>query len=349
MRHLMRRAADAMERPEAELRIALAIRSGSERARLVEQLALLMPRERALVALLLGREPPPTTLDRREDAERLAALPLVLSSLPALALVVGAPEGLAFATRLAELCPPLPIAVVTSATLDATSLPSRTRDLLREGVLLPITATPPASPTARSPERSPEPAADGAPSRPSSADAATETSSETEITEAETETTERADRAAAAAWLAAHGADDELFALLDQASHALDASDDIAAEARARSAAELFLYRAFALVPTLRGRFELNGTLARDFGGRPLEIDLLARAERVALELDGFFHFQDASRYRRDRRKDWVLQRDGYVVMRWLAEDVVGDLETIIARVSDCVRWRETGEPGDHP
>jgi len=42
----------------------------------------------------------------------------------------------------------------------------------------------------------------------------------------------------------------------------------------------------------------------------------------LAVELDGAQHLADRDAYRRDRRKDQVLQENGYFVLRFLAEDV---------------------------
>ena len=41
--------------------------------------------------------------------------------------------------------------------------------------------------------------------------------------------------------------------------------------------------------------------------------------------------------YRRDRTKDWELQRRGFVVLRFLAEDVIPQLEMIRDRILDAV------------
>jgi very-short-patch-repair endonuclease len=46
-----------------------------------------------------------------------------------------------------------------------------------------------------------------------------------------------------------------------------------------------------------------------------LEVDLLCADSRVAVELDGAQHLADAAAYRRDRRKDQLLQENGYLVL----------------------------------
>ena len=47
----------------------------------------------------------------------------------------------------------------------------------------------------------------------------------------------------------------------------------------------------------------------------------------------GSRHFDDKNAYRRDRRKDELLQDEGYFVLRFLAEDVMSDLGTVIDRI----------------
>jgi very-short-patch-repair endonuclease len=67
---------------------------------------------------------------------------------------------------------------------------------------------------------------------------------------------------------------------------------------------------------------------------------------RLAVELDGFFHFLGPDGYRRDRRKDWELQRHGYLVLRFLAEDVVARLEEILDTILAAVELRRAAHPG---
>lgn len=105
----------------------------------------------------------------------------------------------------------------------------------------------------------------------------------------------------------------------------------------ARSAAERFLFEFLESLPETTGRFELNGTLDFRFGSRPAEVDILCRSPRVAIELDGYFHFVTSDRYRRDRSKDWELQRRGFIVLRFLAEDVLPQLDQIRDRILDAL------------
>ena len=61
-----------------------------------------------------------------------------------------------------------------------------------------------------------------------------------------------------------------------------------------------------------------------------LEVDLLCADARVAVELDGAQHLGDPIAYRRDRRKDQLLQENGYFVLRLLAEDVRKELDAVL-------------------
>jgi very-short-patch-repair endonuclease len=69
-----------------------------------------------------------------------------------------------------------------------------------------------------------------------------------------------------------------------------------------------------------------------DASGR-LEVDLLCAEARVVIELDGAQHLSDAEAYRRDRRKDALLQENGYFVLRFLAEDAGKQLDQILDTV----------------
>jgi very-short-patch-repair endonuclease len=53
----------------------------------------------------------------------------------------------------------------------------------------------------------------------------------------------------------------------------------------------------------------------------------------IAIELDGAQHLADADAYRRDRRKDALLQQHGYLVLRFLAEDAGKQLDHVLDAV----------------
>ena len=69
--------------------------------------------------------------------------------------------------------------------------------------------------------------------------------------------------------------------------------------------------------------------IAFDGWGR-MEIDLLRADSRLVVEVDGAQHLADPVAYRRDRRKDQLLQENGYLVLRHLAEDLVTELDSVL-------------------
>jgi very-short-patch-repair endonuclease len=126
--------------------------------------------------------------------------------------------------------------------------------------------------------------------------------------------------------------------------------------ARARSASEAFLYRRFETLAETKGRFRLNAELPIPFDHRGvMEVDFLCVESGVVIELDGSQHLADAEAYRRDRRKDALLQRHGYFVLRFLAEDAGRQLDAILDTVLAALqqrgerRMRRSGEVESRP
>jgi very-short-patch-repair endonuclease len=110
---------------------------------------------------------------------------------------------------------------------------------------------------------------------------------------------------------------------------------------RARSASEAFLFRRLETLTETKGRFRLNERLPISFDGSgALEVDLLCADSRVAIELDGAQHLTDRDAYRRDRRKDQLLQENGYFVLRFLAEDVGKELDRVLDAVLRAIGRR---------
>jgi superfamily II DNA or RNA helicase/very-short-patch-repair endonuclease len=100
---------------------------------------------------------------------------------------------------------------------------------------------------------------------------------------------------------------------------------------RARSATEAFLFRRLETLEATRGRFRLNAPLPIPFDGQgQMEVDFLCAEARLAIEIDGGQHLADADAYRRDRRKDQLLQESGYFVLRFLAEDAGKHLDLVL-------------------
>ena len=56
--------------------------------------------------------------------------------------------------------------------------------------------------------------------------------------------------------------------------------------------------------------------------------------------MDGAQHLADAVAYRRDRRKDHLLQENGYLVLRCLAEDVGKELDMVLDTILRAISQR---------
>jgi superfamily II DNA or RNA helicase/very-short-patch-repair endonuclease len=125
------------------------------------------------------------------------------------------------------------------------------------------------------------------------------------------------------------GVDTPLASLFVHAARAMPENAEGAA--RARSATEAFLYRRLNTLRETNGLFRVNVALPIPFDGvGTLEVDLLCPDARLAIELDGGQHLADPLAYRRDRRKDQLLQENGYFVLRFLAEDVGRELSAVL-------------------
>ncbi len=121
---------------------------------------------------------------------------------------------------------------------------------------------------------------------------------------------------------------------------------DAQGAARARSASETFLYRRLETLAATAGRFRLNVELPIPFDGRGrMEVDLLCTGARLAIELDGGQHLGDADAYRRDRRKDALLQENGYLVLRFLADDVGMHLDQVLDTILRTLAHQEHRQP----
>ena len=109
-----------------------------------------------------------------------------------------------------------------------------------------------------------------------------------------------------------------------------------------KSAQERFLFQLLEHTADLTGRFQLNAEPGFPFGNQPAAVDLLNSQLKIAVEIDGYHHFTSADRYRRDRRKDYALQQHGFLVLRFLAEDVVPRMQTVLQAIREAVHLRES-------
>jgi len=85
----------------------------------------------------------------------------------------------------------------------------------------------------------------------------------------------------------------------------------------------------------------------------PFVVDFYCPSARLAIELDGAAHDSDsAGRY--DERRSQYLRRNGIVVVRFMNEDVLKNLEGVLAAIRECLsdaqglesRAREPHHPG---
>lgn len=147
--------------------------------------------------------------------------------------------------------------------------------------------------------------------------------------------------------LIADGVDVALADLFFEATHgswfqAAPTADDEGAD-RARSASEAFFYQRLQTLPETKARFQLNAHLPIPFNQRSsMEVDFLEPSLRLVIEIDGDQHLADAEAYRSDRRKDALLQENGYFVLRFLANDIgkrLGDiLDQVLRTMSNLQR-----------
>ena len=143
------------------------------------------------------------------------------------------------------------------------------------------------------------------------------------------------DYAASVRRLTRDGVDAPLANLFVQTTRVPSAAD------RARSASETFIFQRLQSLPETTGLFQLNAKLAIPFDGwSEMEVDLYAPEHRLAIEIDGPQHLTDPAAYRRDRRKDALLQENGCLVLRFLAEDLGKHLDATLDAILRAVAHR---------
>lgn len=100
---------------------------------------------------------------------------------------------------------------------------------------------------------------------------------------------------------------------------------------RARSASERFLFYRLETLPQTKGLFRLNVELDIPFDGwGRMEVDFVCVAAKIVIELDGAQHLDSIDAYRKDRRKDLLLQENGYIILRFLTEDLGKRLNNVL-------------------
>jgi superfamily II DNA or RNA helicase/very-short-patch-repair endonuclease len=112
------------------------------------------------------------------------------------------------------------------------------------------------------------------------------------------------------------------------------ATDQSKGPNKTRSASEKFLFERLQTLPATQDQFQLNQPLPIPFNDRStMEVDFLCPHLKLALELDGDQHLNDPAAYRRDRRKDALLQENGYFILRFLTTDLGKNLDQVLDRI----------------
>jgi very-short-patch-repair endonuclease len=125
-----------------------------------------------------------------------------------------------------------------------------------------------------------------------------------------------------------------------------DPTAEAEGEARARSASEAFLYRRLQTLPGTKDHFRLNVELPISFDNAGhMEVDFLCAELGLVLELDDDQHLADVDAYRRDRRKDALLQQHGYLILRFLAADIAKHLDHVLDGILAVLTSRKNRRP----
>jgi hypothetical protein len=99
------------------------------------------------------------------------------------------------------------------------------------------------------------------------------------------------------------------------------------------------LHDALARDPRTAGQFALNALVRYD-DRSTVAADLIAEGARLAVEIDGWYRFRAPQGYRRERTRDILLQRAGYFVMRFLADDVEDRLASTVDEIAIALAAR---------
>jgi len=70
------------------------------------------------------------------------------------------------------------------------------------------------------------------------------------------------------------------------------------------------------------------------------EVDVLWRAERVVLEFDSYSFHATRAAFERDRTRDAILTRGGYVALRTTWHELNAESHALVARVAEALARR---------
>lgn len=140
------------------------------------------------------------------------------------------------------------------------------------------------------------------------------------------------DYAASVRRLIRDGVDQPLAQLFVHAARA--PSPDAEGANRACSASEAFFFRRLESMAETKGLFKLDAVLPIPFDDRSqLEVDFLCLDPRLVIEIDSMQQLSNPESWRRDRRKDALLQFHGFFILRFLADDLSKRLDEVLDTV----------------
>ncbi len=110
------------------------------------------------------------------------------------------------------------------------------------------------------------------------------------------------------------------------------------------SPAELALEKALARRPWAYGR-AWNETHRFHAMANPIRVDLMWFVERCVVEVDGPEH-RGMARFDSDRRRDVLLQLDGFAVLRFTNRQIDHDVEAVVSKIEWFITARRNLTPG---
>ena len=136
------------------------------------------------------------------------------------------------------------------------------------------------------------------------------------------------------------GVDVALADLFLRATLALQGRDDgVSVKVDVKDAALSFLFARLDSLGKSKGMFALNCCLPIPCGTNPyMNVDIWSEKNKLAILLDTQEAISDISRYRIARREDALLQRNGFRVLRFLAEDVCERLHAVLNEIEMFVQ-----------
>lgn len=105
-----------------------------------------------------------------------------------------------------------------------------------------------------------------------------------------------------------------------------------------KSPGELLLAAALAAAPELRGLFAFNQRV-RTVTGAEYLVDVLWKAGRLVVEVDGYQYHSRAEHFAEDRERDYALLISGFRVLRLTSTEVCLNTATALAKIRAAVAF----------